>query len=394
MFSPISSELPKAWLTPSIKNRLLTPQVLIHYQQLEANIKRMEDFAQRYQLKLRPHLKTHKTAEIAALQLKHGACGLTVAKISEAEALVASPVFKNQKLSILIAYPIVGEQNFQRVLALAKQATLLLMIDSVEQAKELHHFAEKNQTTFSVLIKIDTGLKRCGIQADTGTLQSFLQQVLPLKNILIHGLMTHAGHAYGASTTEKRKEIATYEGEALVRLKHDAQQHSGINLADVSVGSTPTVYLSGTIPGVTEIRPGNYVFYDRTQVSLGSATWQDCSLRVLSRVVSHPAPQRWIIDAGSKTLALDQGAHGQAGVAGYGYIVDQPHLQIARLSEEHGVVEGNPTTPLCIGDIIEIIPNHSCPVANLANQLLVLKKEDRDEPEFETWNVMARGRNY
>jgi D-serine deaminase-like pyridoxal phosphate-dependent protein len=387
----ISSQLER-WIKPAESQQLLTPQVMVHYDTLFENIKGMAQFAQEHGLQLRPHLKTHKTAEIIRLQLEHGAIGATVAKISEAEQIVDALPSQEEKLSILLAFPPVGEINLNRIIKLQKRAKMILMIDSLEQAQALNQFAVKARTSFSVILKINTGLNRCGLEPDEEVVLPFVQQLLTLQNLRFLGLMTHAGHAYGASTEQQVSKIGTYEGEVLVKLGKQLERKLNLQNLVISVGSTPTVRISGAVTGVTEIRPGNYVFFDKTQVTLGSASWSHCALRVLSRVVSHPSPQRWIIDAGAKTLALDQGAHGKSGLAGFGQIVDHPELHITRLSEEHGVLEGCPSSSLNIGDMIEIIPNHACPVVNLTQELLIL--DQNKQKRFSTWKVVARGKNY
>lgn len=385
--------IPNNWLNSVAHDQLLTPQVLVNYDTLLANIKSMASFAEQHKLQLRPHLKTHKTAEIVQLQLENGAIGITVAKISEAEKMVRAKEFENEKLSILIAFPPVGEVNLKRIAQLQKHASLLLMIDSLEQAQALENYAKANHISFTVVVKINTGLQRCGLDPEQEILLHFIKALSQLTSLRFEGIMTHAGHAYGASSKKELEEIGFYEGEIMVKLGRHLEQDLGQGVPTISVGSTPTVRLSGSIKGVTEIRPGNYVFYDKSQVRLGSATWDECALRVISRVVSHPAPNRWIIDAGSKTLALDQGAHGKSSLSGYGEVVGHSGLEITRLSEEHGVLEGKATQQLKIGDIIEIIPNHACPVVNLANQLLILQQNEQLQT-FSTWNNIARGQNY
>lgn len=380
------------WIKPMESQELLTPQVMVDYETLLENIKGMAQFAQEHNLHLRPHVKTHKTAEIIQLQLEHGAIGVTVAKISEAEKIVDEIPSQKENLSILLAFPPVGEINLRRIIELQKRAKMIVMIDSLEQARALSQFADHARTSFSVILKINTGLNRCGLDPDEDVVFPFVQQLLPLQNLRFIGLMTHAGHAYGASTEQQVCEIGTYEGEVLVKLGKHLERKLDLQNLVISVGSTPTVRISGAVTGVTEIRPGNYVFFDKTQVTLGSASWDQCALRVISRVVSHPSPQRWIIDAGAKTLALDQGAHGKSGLTGFGQIVDHSELHITRLSEEHGVLEGHPSRSLNIGDTIEIIPNHACPVVNLAQKLLVL--DLNKQKRFSTWKVAARGKNY
>lgn len=380
---------PEKWLTPSVAETLLTPQVIVHEQQLNLNIQNMAEFGKEYSLRLRPHFKTHKTAEILQLQLNYGAVGVTVAKIGEAEEIVSSALFQDRRLSILIAYPIVSELNFQRILQLQKRADIILMVDHLDQARALNSFAERNKTSFPIMVKINSGLNRCGLEPDNGAVVSFIRELLSYHQLVFLGLMTHAGHAYGAGSASELQRIGREEAEVLLSLQKELQEELGLSNIEISVGSTPTARISGAVSGVTELRPGNYVFYDRTQVGLGIATYAHCALRVASRIVSQPAANRWIIDAGSKTLTLDQGAHGQKGVEGYGYVVGEPGLTITRLSEEHGVLEGDPATSLKIGDIIEIIPNHACPIVNLTDELFVLPLVGHPF----SWKVRGRGRS-
>jgi D-serine deaminase-like pyridoxal phosphate-dependent protein len=380
------------WIKPEESEQLLTPQVIVHSETLLKNIKDMAKFAQKNRLQLRPHLKTHKTAEIIQLQLEHGAIGITVAKISEAEEIVNALPSQKENFSILLAFPPVGKINLDRIIELQKRVEMILMIDSLEQARALNEYATSARTSFSVILKINTGLNRCGIEPVEESVLSFAQQLLSLQNLRFLGLMTHAGHAYGASTEQQVIDIGTYEGEVLVKLGKYLERKLSLQNLVISVGSTPTVHISGAVTGVNEIRPGNYVFFDKTQVSLGSASWNQCALRVISRVVSHPTPERWIIDAGAKALALDQGAHGKSGLTGYGEIVGHSDLKITRLSEEHGVLEGQPSRTLGIGDMVEIIPNHACPVVNLAQELLII--EPNKQNSFSSWKVVARGKNY
>ncbi|GGK21779.1 alanine racemase [Caldalkalibacillus thermarum] len=403
---------PKPW---DIKQflPLSTPRVMVHYATLCRNIAEMSDFARRHNLALRPHFKTHKTLEIVQMQLKHGAAGVTVASLSEAEALISAwetdpstGTHPLGKLDLLIAFPIVGDDQFTRAARLNEQARLTLMVDHMEAARSLHAFARRNGITFRVMVKINTGLNRCGLDPDHKEVVSFVERLLELTHLQFIGLLTHAGHAYGAENEAERERIARQEGEIMAQLGEAVKARFPSLPVEISVGATPTVRISGTVSGVTEIRPGNYVFNDRTQVRLGSATWSQCALRVLSRVVSHPAPGRWVIDAGAKTLALDQGAHGKSGLTGYGYIVGYPELAITRLSEEHGVVEGTPGTRLTIGQFIQIIPNHACPVVNLTDRLFVYGRDQAvteqaaadgvlsSDDVHSVWHVIGRGKTY
>lgn len=365
------------WLATDLE----TPSVLIHYDTLKKNIENMAGFAKQYGIALRPHIKTHKMVELAKWQIREGAVGITTAKLGEAEVMAQQGI--NQ---ILIAYPILGEGKLQRLKKLKEIAQVTTVIDGVEQAEILSGFAGEHQNQFDVMLEIDTGLKRCGVLPGEPAFQLY-QRLQSLPGIHIQGIMTHAGHAYGAASPNEALMIGRQEGQAMVETA-ELFRKRGISLTEVSVGATPTVKTSGTTPGVTEIRPGNYVFNDMTQVRLGVASIEDCALRVAARIVGRPALDRFIIDAGAKSLALDQGAHGTGGVSGYGFVVGHPGLTITRLSEEHGMVHIAESTSLEVGDIIEIIPNHSCPVANLTDEVYIVK----DGQIIDTWKVAARGK--
>ena len=170
------------------------------------------------------------------------------------------------------------------------------------------------------------------------------------------------------------EEIGRAEGEILVETAQLLRTH-GVTCEVVSVGSTPTARYAGAVPGVTEFRPGNYVFYDRMQVALGSAQAEDCSLTVIARVISRPDARRVVVDAGSKTFALDRGAHGTDALAGFGEDTAQ-HLVLERLSEEHGVFTLEmPGQSVGLGDRLRFVPNHACTVANLADMLLGVRRD-------------------
>ncbi|WP_018130730.1 alanine racemase [Effusibacillus pohliae] len=359
-----------------------TPAVLVDYEKLLANLDDMAGFARAHGVKLRPHAKTHKTAEIARLQIERGAVGITVAKIGEAEALA-----DHGCADILIAYPLIGTPKLERLAALAERIRVAAVIDSLDGAIALSDFFAARNRQIDVYVKIDSGLRRCGRQPGEDAAE-LARQAARFAGIRLVGLLTHAGHAYGAPTPEILQKIGREEALSLLYTAELLRPEDGVNAREISVGSTPTVKISGTVPGVTEIRPGNYVFYDMTQVRLGVVPIERCALRVVAQVVSRPEADRIVIDAGAKTLALDRGAHGLEGVAGYGYVVGYPQAVIERLSEEHGIVRVVPDDPLRVGDYLEIIPNHACPVVNLADELIVVDRRGiRDR-----WKVVARGK--
>jgi D-serine deaminase-like pyridoxal phosphate-dependent protein len=219
--------------------------------------------------------------------------------------------------------------------------------------------------------------------------------VADLTGVSFRGLLSHAGQAYGASSIQELGDIAEAEVTILRRLATTARE-GGISVEEISVGSTPTARFITLQNGVTEMRPGNYVFYDRTQAGLRATPVEHCAMSVLSTVVSRPAPARVVFDAGSKTLTSDV-VRGFGAPTGHGLVytdvearVADPSISIERLSEEHAVARVQASCRLRPGDRVRIVPNHACTVTNLANELLLVDGAtivDRVE-------VSARGRNY
>lgn len=350
-----------------------TPYVLIDMDKLQENINAMAAFVASNGVKLRPHVKAHKLPEIARMQIKAGARGITVAKLSEAEVMFAAGIN-----DILVAYPLIGESKLERAAELMQRGCKLsLLVDSQAGAQGISDLAIPGGT--DVLVKVDSGLGRCGL-APGPDLEEFVPWLCRLPYINFRGLLTHAGHVYGCRSAAEVAQVGTQEGELMVAAA-ESLRRQGIQVPEVSIGATPTVAWGGRVPGVTEIRPGNYVFNDATQVALGVVGSERCSLRVMATVVSRPAENRAIIDAGAKILALDQGAHGSGTVTGYG-LMENPCWRLARLSEEHGIIEG--TDLPGIGETVWIIPNHACPVMNLAETVWTSNGRE--------WKVAARGR--
>lgn len=359
-----------------------TPVLLVDMDRMKANIDEMAAFARREGLKLRPHVKTHKSPILAKMQLERGATGITVAKISEAQVMADAGIG-----DILIAYPIVGEVKLRRYFSLARRVHLSCIIDNLEAARLLGATAMEAGTEANVLIKVNVGLNRCGM-APGRDLLNFAREASVVSGLRIKGILSHAGHAYSAQNPEEVLRIGRLEGEVMVEAAAMLRK-AGIMIEEVSVGSTPTVRPAGEVPGVTEIRPGNYIFYDAMQVALGVVGPRRCALKVLSRVVSRPSPERAVIDAGSKTLGLDRGGHGTSLLQGHGMIVGMENATIERLSEEHGILSIPPDSPLSVGDILEIIPNHACTVVNNFDDLVGVRNGEIQE----IWPVAARGKN-
>jgi len=373
---------------PVSLSSLPTPFVVIDRARLERNIGAMQARARAAGVRLRPHAKTHKSPAIAMRQIQAGAVGICCAKLGEAEVFAAAGI-----ADIRLPYPI-HPSNAERVLTLMDRATISIIVDDPEVARGWSHVMTGARRRLRILVKVDVGFHRCGVDPARADVADTIRRIADLDGLEFLGLLSHAGHSYLAKSHAEIERIAVLEAELLGRLA-SALRDGSTPVAEISVGSTPTARFIGRQPGVTEMRPGNYVFVDRTQVGLGAARADDCAQSIVSTLVSRPAPDRAIFDAGSKTLAAD-GVRGFGDEAGFGLVhpslsasQPDPTIQLERLSEEHATARVPPTCPLRIGDRVRIIPNHACVVTNLADELVLAD----GETIVERWPVAARGKN-
>lgn len=365
-------------MTNNSLTALDTPAMLLDLTLLENNIDEISLIAKKNRIQWRPHIKTHKSIKIAEMQLARGACGITVAKLEEAEIMANAGI-----IDILIAYPISSSQKLARLRQLTSKANITIAIDSLEQAQRVND-AFEGEKPITVWLKVNSGLNRCGVEVEE--VVEIATELAKLSNLHLNGIFTHAGHSYAATSIEQIREIA--ENEAKIVLECTKLCESvGFKIIHRSIGSTPTFKYGAEVEGITEIRPGNAAFYDMCQVGLGVTTTSRCALTVLSSVVSMKK-DRIILDTGSKALSLDQGAHGNKSVVGYGEIVNHPNVTLARLSEEHGVATFTNRPALSLTDKVQIIPNHACVVANLFDKYYV----HRNGEIVDTWQVDARGK--
>jgi D-serine deaminase-like pyridoxal phosphate-dependent protein len=357
-----------------------TPTLLLDYQQLLKNINEMADFAKTHGISYRPHIKTHKSVKIAGMQVKAGAIGVTVAKIGEAEVMAAGGIE-----DILIAYPISSPAKIDRLVRLLEKGVRLkVSVDNAVSLSFLQSGLEQTPFTLEVWIKVNSGLNRCGVEPGKDALQ-LAKAIMTHSKLKLGGIFTHAGHSYAAKTIEEIEAIGLYEGQAVVESAKECEQ-AGIQIPVRSVGSTPTYKIAGKVPGVTEIRPGNAVFFDAIQAGLGVTPIERCALTLLASVVG-VYKDRIIFDTGSKALCLDKGAHGNESVKGFGHIIGHPEVTIERLSEEHGVGVFLQESALKLNDKVQIIPNHACTVANQFEEYVI---HDNGQV-IDVWKVDARG---
>ena len=352
-----------------------TPAVVIDVAALERNIARMAAAARTAGVRLRPHGKTHKVIEIARMQLAAGASGLTLAKPSEAEVF-ADAGFDD----IFLAYPVVGLGKPERLAALADRVRLSAGVDSWEGASALSAVFASTGRRLDVLVKVDSGSARVGVTPDRAA--ALAAAVAALPGLRLRGLFTHAGHVYGSASADAIRKTGREEGATLAAAAESVRA-LGIAVEEVSVGSTPTAPHAMGSPGVTECRPGNYVYHDASQLSLGTCDLTDCAMTILATVVSVPEPFRAVLDAGSKTLSSDA-LRPNAG--GHGFILGHAS-RIARLSEEHGVIDVAPGERFMVGQRVSVLPNHACVVSNLHDRVYAARG-GRVEA---IWRVAARG---
>jgi D-serine deaminase-like pyridoxal phosphate-dependent protein len=365
-----------------------TPAVLVDQNRVARNLARMQALVAANGRGLRPHGKTHKSPKIARQQIAAGAVGVCCAKLGEAEVFASAGI-----TDIRLPYP-VHPSNATRVIALLEKTTLSIIVDHPRIAREWSEAMTRAGRTLPVLVKVDVGFHRCGVDPTSPEALELVTLVSRLPGLSLRGLLSHAGHAYHAQSEADLAAVAGAEAATLIQLADQARAQ-GAPITELSVGATPTARFSATQPGLTELRPGNYVYFDRTQVGLGAAALDDCALTVIATVVSKPAADRVILDAGSKTLSSD-GARGFTPLAGFGAIFEDPagsvldeSLLVERLSEEHAtvrVVSG--TTALEPGDRVRILPNHACVVSNLVDEITIVDRE----VVVETMRVAARGK--
>lgn len=359
-----------------------TPYILIDESIMDRNIKLMADRAKELDCSMRPHIKTHKSVEIAKRQIVAGCKGITVAKVGEAEIMADGGIE-----DIFMAYPIIGEQKIKRAIALSRRIKrLILTVDSILGAVELSKAAVKDGITLEVRMEVDTGLKRTGVAMDKA--KEFTQKISKLQGIKLTGIFTFKGATYNSMPTSDLRLAGREEGEILVGIRNDI---NSLDYIEVSGGSTPTGLYTAEIEGVDEIRPGTYVFNDAMQIAAGCCSKEDCALRVVYTVVSVQENGRMIVDGGSKSISTDAVLNSPPyNFKGYGMCCEDKHVILSRLTEEHGMVSLEDGAKIYkVGDTTSFIPNHVCTTVNLYNDV-VLKKDG----QYKVLKVDARGKLY
>lgn len=346
-----------------------TPSILIDTRAMERNIERMAKIVRDAGVALRPHSKTHKSPEIARMQLRAGAPGVTVAKVGEAEVMVRGGI-----RDLFIAYPLANTAKIDRALDLAESAHIIFAADSIEIARLLAERASRRGQVAEVRLEVDSGMRRTGVKREKA--RSLARAVADLKGLSLTGIFTFRGSLIDGRPTLDRKRAGLEEGQIMAELA-EALRSDGIPIREVSVGSTPTAEYAAIVPGVTEVRPGTYVFCDRAEVAYGVCETSDCAATLLVTVVSRPADDYVVVDGGSKSLSADsQPDKAPTHLRGFGEVVGFPDAVVDRMSEEHGIVSIRPEHPFKVGDRLRIIPNHVCTTINLHNVMYLTESPD------------------
>ena len=359
-----------------------TPDVVIDLRRVRRNLEEAARMAAQSGKHLRPHTKTHKSVRIAHMQLASGAHGVQTAKLGEAEVMADSGIS-----DILVGYPIVTQRKIERLVALAQRANVTVALDCGETAAEIERQALRYGVTISVLVEVDTGHHRTGVLPGRPALK-LAQAFARLKQLQLTGFMTHEGHIYGEATTDAQRRVLTERAcSVLVDTAELARRH-GIRADTVSVGSSATFRYAIEQPGITEVRPGTYVFNDLTQIAHGAATENTIAAIVAATVVSRPRPHEVVIDAGSKALTSDLQLVPPPRPPTYGRLAGHEDAVITRLSEEHAIVQLPGDLKFERGDRVAVIPNHICPVINLFDHATVIS----DDGTIDRLPVSARGK--
>lgn len=366
-----------------------TPAAIVDLKRMAANLDRMAAYAEGHGLALRPHTKTHKTPSLGWEQIRRGAKGLTVATGPEAVAMgsVAS--------NLLLAYPVLGGGRLDAIRRLRPSIELDVALDSDRALDTLSAAAEAKGRTVGVLVEVDAGMHRTGV-AEAEELVRLARRAESLAGLEFRGIMFYPGHIRQHVEQQATPLAALNE---LLQLHLDALRTAGLPPAVVSGGSTPTAFQSHLLDGLTEIRPGTYIFNDRTTAAVGGCAWEDCAYSILATVVSTAVAGQAVIDAGSKSLSREEirapegtvirAADGRVGpAAGLGALLDRPEVTVKATSEEHGLLDlSNTEWRPHVGDRVRVVPNHVCVSVNLQPSLWGV----HGDQIVERWPVVAKG---
>ncbi|MEN5082546.1 D-TA family PLP-dependent enzyme [Bosea sp. TWI1241] len=343
-----------------------TPAVVIDLDKVEANIARLQAACDAAGVANRPHIKTHKSPELARQQIAAGARGITCQKLGEAEIMADGGID-----DILISYNLLGEQKLGRLGHLQRRVRVIATADNPVTIAGLPQAAEIAGRDLEVVVECDSGRKRAGVETP-GEAVALAKMIAGSKGLSFAGFLMYPPEDGWEAT------------QVFLDTANAGLRDAGLEARIVSTGGSPNIPNIGKLKGATEHRAGTSIFNDRMQIAAGVAGIEDCALTVYATVVSRAGPERGILDSGSKTLTSDSG-----GLDGHGLILEYPLAKIAKFAEEHGFLDlsGSNERPE-VGEIVRIVPNHVCVVVNMVDKLVTVRG-DRLVGELP---VAARGR--
>jgi D-serine deaminase-like pyridoxal phosphate-dependent protein len=357
---------------------LKTPSLVLDYERTKRNADVMSQRIKSLGAHLRPHVKTHKCIEVARLQTAGHTGGLTVSTLAEARAFAAHGFG-----DITYAVPI-EPGKFAEAFELSRGCeNFSLITDDLETTALLDEHARREGVTMNLFLKVDCGYHRCGVEPQSAAASEIPRFINDASHLRFAGLLTHAGHSYHARSKEELIAISRHERDVMTEFAQTLRA-ADLPVAVTSIGSTPTITHVDDLTGVTEVRPGNYIFFDAFQATLGSCTFADCALTVLSAIVHTDRSRRKIvIDAGSIALSKDRGAIEFDSTCGYGRVLDlegnETGLRVEGLSQEHGEIiaeDDRVFDKLKVGTRLRVLANHSCLTAAQHSHYNVLQGDE------------------
>ncbi len=339
---------------------LRTPSLLLDLARVRRNASRMSDVARRNNVRLRPHVKTHKCIEVARIQTAGHDGAITVSTLAEARAFA-----KYGFNDITYAVPIECGKFDDAIELLKTGVKINLLTNDADTVSALDKSAGDAGVTFDVFVKIDCGTHRVGVEPDSEEAIAIPRLLSDASNLNFAGILTHAGHSYNSASNDEILTVARHERDSMVELA-ERLRGDGIDVPTVSIGSTPTMNCIDHLDGIDEIRPGNYIFFDAYQATLGSCGFEDTALTVLTAVI-HKGKDRLVVDAGAIALSKDRGPVALDPACGYGHVLDlagnETGMRVTGLSQEHGEIEAGDSDSFertKVGDRLRILANHSC----------------------------------
>jgi D-serine deaminase-like pyridoxal phosphate-dependent protein len=356
---------------------LKTPSLVLDIAKAKRNAERMSRRIKQFGADLRPHIKTHKCIEVARIQTAGHSGAVTVSTLAEARAFAANGFSK-----ITYAVPI-ESGKFAEAIEISRNCELSLITDDIDVPDQLNDAAKRASVHLNLFLKVDCGYHRCGVEPNKQEATEIPRRISNASNLRFAGILTHAGHSYNCQTKPELLALAKRERDVMADFGEVLRKEVG-QVPIVSIGSTPTITSVDHLDGIDEVRPGNYIFFDAFQATLGSCSFDDCALTVLASVVHRDRDRRKvIIDAGAIALSKDCGPVGLNPDCGYGKVLDLEGkdlgLTVSEMSQEHGVViaqDENTFDRLRVGSRVRVLANHSCLTAAQHSHYNVLEGEN------------------